>query len=168
MKRFPPSFPLLLTLSACATAGSNPGLHPGPLDWPPGRFHLQGTVQYDNDTGAFQTTATDVYWANLTIDPDGTMHLESSAGLCRETPPTEVSQQLARGLRKFPCENVVYTLRPAGSTIIGEMSVSITQAYREQGRPLASCPKEACQVYSYRVRERQISRTVNLRVEPRG
>ena len=88
--------------------------------------------------------------------------------LCRETPPTEVSQQLARGLGKFPCENVVYTLRPAGSTILGEMSVSITQAYREQGRPLASCPKEACQVYSYRVRERQISRTVNLRVEPRG
>ena len=168
MKRFPKFLPLLLILSACATPGSDLEPSPGPLEWPEGQFTLQGTAQYSHQAGLLQSTITAVHWLNLTIDPGGSMRVESSAGFCREPEEPVVQQQLARGYRSFPCGNVRFTVRPAGSTLRGEMTVSYTQSVRVRGGCAVRDENGVCLEYEYNIEDRPRSQRVSLRVQAKG
>ena len=165
-------FPLLLfPLAVCHVPGPEAGPAPGPLEWPVGRFHLRGTIQYRRDTGSAQSTATEEHWADLTIGPTGEMRMESSTGLCRDPAPEEVKMGMARGQRRFQCGDASYFLQPAGSTVRAELTVSISQAVRER----AGCIRwetvnnhRTCAEYGYNIRERQETRRVSMRVETEG
>ena len=74
---------VLLSVWGCSTSGSGPP--PGPLSWPQGRFELDATVQYRPVSGGGVATAE--YHAELEIGAEGSLHLESSSGICQDPTP---------------------------------------------------------------------------------
>ena len=158
---------MLLPLAACLSSGPKASDTPGPTDWPEGEFRLRATIQYSRDTGVAQSTATEEHWANLTIAPGAEMWMESSTGMCRDSNPQEVERDLTRGERRFQCGDALFLLRPAGSTIRAELTVSVTKTTRERGGCIR-WEKNNCAEYGYNIRERQVSQRVSVRVERQG
>ena len=162
-----PSVLLLLLMPGCLSSGPKANATPGPMDWPVGEFQLRATIQYRRDTGASQSNATEEHWANLTIAPGPEMWMESSTGMCRDPNPQEVERDMARGERRFQCGNALFLLRPAGSTIRADLTVSVTQTTRER----AGCirwEKNTCAEYGYNLRDREVSQRVSMRVQGPG
>ncbi len=100
--------------------------HTGPPRLAGGTIRSHWDLRYPQYS---KRTLSETYEADLFLGPGGHMHLESTAGICREPDPVEVQVQLARGVRTFTCGNVSYVLRTAGSTLRGEITVPYTVTY---------------------------------------
>jgi hypothetical protein len=129
---------------------------------------FQGTVSYDRGASLSGGTITEVHWLDLTIGPDDTMLVESSAGLCLNPPESDVRRAIARGLRSISCGKVRFTVEPAGSTLRGEMAVSYIRSTRKRGSCISYNAQGVCLDYNYDIEERQATQRGSLRVQPRG
>ena len=156
---------VVLAATGCASGGGSPEATLGPLDWPEGHFSLIGIVRFYHPSGPSQS---ETYEADLVVGPGGHMRLESTAGTCREPDPMEVQEQLARGVRTITCGNASYVLRPAGSTLRGEITVPYVQNVQERGRCLRRGEHGICLEYNVIFQERQATARVPLRVQRRG
>ncbi|MDH3422679.1 MAG: hypothetical protein OEN00_06780 [Gemmatimonadota bacterium] len=116
-------FILLPLMAACASAGGVPA---GPVAWPPGAYYLEATVSYSDGSG----TVRDLYSADLYIEPDQSMRLDSHVGVCRDSTPPERRRDAERRIRTFPCGAVSYVLRPGSGTVTGDVVATVREGRR--------------------------------------
>lgn len=114
---------LLLLLSACAAGGGDPRSSPEPLSWPQGRYLLEGTVAYNSGLG----TRRDTHIAHLVVGPGGAMALDSETGVCRDPTEADLRRDRRAQRRTFQCGDVVWVLRPASATVVGEIHATVME-----------------------------------------
>ena len=158
---------LVLVASACSASGGPPASGRSPVIWPAGRYDLDASVRYNEATPLEQWTATEEYFAQLTVAPDGTLTLTSSAGLCRDPNPARSRTEEPVGGRAFECGDVTYSLGPEGGTIGGRISARVRESYRVPGpcrqRATGVGGQDICIRPSWRVEYRTSIKTARLR-----
>jgi hypothetical protein len=153
-----PQYILLVPwIAACATAPSGPR---EAIAWPPGHFYLEATVSYTGGSGPQD----DLYVADLYVQPDQSMRLDSHVGgVCRDPTPAEIQRDYARRVRTFRCGDVTWELRPGSGTVSGEV-----QAVVQEGYTITQCIRYgangACEQTASRVATRAVRRTAPIRV----
>jgi hypothetical protein len=158
---------LAVVVAGCATAGSDSDSRAAPLSWPAGRYELEGSVEYREDTESSIRTARTSHRGELEIESDGSMRLRSSSGICRDRQPNEVLQDQMRRERTFYCVEATYRLKPMGTQVRGTIAISVMEGIRRQG----PCSRwnvvngvRVCVEYSYVVRFSQTRKSTSLRV----
>ena len=66
---------MVLTATACSSAGGGLASPSAPVSWPAGRYELEASVEYEQDTETREGTETEEYFAELDVLPTGTMNL---------------------------------------------------------------------------------------------
>jgi len=70
-------------VTGCATGR---GVPPAPLTWPPGQYLLEATVSYVSRFGPQE----DEHSAELLVEADQSVRLDSQTGPCRDPLPVEL------------------------------------------------------------------------------
>ncbi len=68
---------LLVGAAACSTAAGGPAVPVGVVYWPPGRYALEATIEYERSTTYEKRTITGELFAELVVTPAGSMFLNS-------------------------------------------------------------------------------------------
>jgi hypothetical protein len=97
--------------------------------------------------------------ADLTIDANGEMTLDSQSGLCRDPSPTVASEDTARRQRTFVCGDTTYQLRPGNGAILGNASTRVMEE-----RVVTECVEYGVDANGNRVCTRYEDRRVMTRV----
>jgi len=147
---------LSVLLVACASGGGVPS---GPVAWPPGHYYLEATITYTSGAG----TERDLHSADLYIEPDQSMRLDSHDAVCRDPTPPELQRDAERRQRTFACGDLTYVLRPGAETVTGDL-----QAIVQEGTSVSECVLRAsngscAQSYS-RIETRAARKESRLRV----
>ena len=129
MLRDPVWLVLPALLVGCATGG---GQASQPLTWPPGQYLLEATVTYDavetyTERGArrYSDTRRDTHSADLYIEPDGSMRLDSHTGICQDPTPSQLQEDTRRRVRSFRCGDLMFVLRPGPGTVTGGVQARV-------------------------------------------
>jgi len=152
----------LVTLSAaaCSSAGGVPSV---PLVWSPGAYYVEATISYNGGAGTQQ----DLYSADLYIEADQSLRLDSHQGVCVDPTPPELQRDSERRVRTFRCGAVVFELRPGMATVGGSVVATVQEGYT-----ITECIRYAvngtCAQTSTRVATRPASKEARLRVRARG
>lgn len=160
MPRDPVWLVFLALLSGCATGGGAPS---GSLAWSPGQYYLEATVSYSGLSGPERAT----HSADLRIEPDGSMLLESHTGDCPDPLPAQLQRDQRRGVRTFDCGEAAFELALTSRTVSGRLLASVTEAYTVRVcRQYATTPGgRNCVRWATEDRERIARRVERLRVE---
>lgn len=133
-----------------------------PQAWPPGRYYLEATVSYSSTSGPERAR----YSADLHIEADQSMRLDSDTGVCRDPLPEEVQRDERQGVMTFHCGEVTFEVRPGLSTVTGHLSTSVSETYRTgfcQERAFGN-PQGRCVRWVYEDRVRTVVKRERLRV----
>lgn len=150
---------LLALVAGCATGGGRP---PAPVTWPPGQYFLEATVSYVTRFGIQR----DEHSAELHVEADQSIRLDSQTGICRDPLPLELQRDESRGVRTFRCGEVTFEIRPGPGTVTGQLSITVRELYRIrvcQERAFAN-PNGRCVRWDDDDRERTVTRRERLRV----
>ncbi len=159
---------LLLAAAACSTSVGGPAPPSGLVYWPPGRYALEASIQYERSTAFEEGTVTTEYFAQVLVTPNGSIILTTSSGSCQDPIRSEVRRNESLGRRSFECGDVTYHLRPEGEKIGGEIVVSVQETKRERGRCFRYITGrnglERCVESSWRIQSRKIDKRGRLKV----
>ncbi len=159
---------LFVAAAACSTAGGGPAVPAGLVYWPPGRYALEATIQYERSTTYEARTITGELFGELIVTPNGSMILDSSSGSCRDPSPTEARRDESLGRRSFECGDVTFLLRPQGSRIGGEIVASVREDARERGPCIQSVlglnTRDRCVQYAWRIETKTVNKRARLKV----
>ena len=160
---------MMVAATACSSAGGGPSSSSDPISWPAGEYVLEASVRYRQDSSFGTGSATERYIADLTITPSGSMTLDSSSGLCMDRLLNKVQGDAALGERTFECGNATFSLRPRGTSVGGEISVSVREEVRQRGPCIAYTTgangQQVCTEYSWTVVSRMTTKRARLRVQ---
>jgi len=158
---------VMFLIGGCATGGDGSGSPENLLTWPHGEYHLEGSIEYRQDTeGRAQTVRVD-FQSDLAIGNDSSMRIENPSGVCRDRLPQEVMRDESQRQRTIPCGDVRYVLKPRGETIIAEIHVSTVESVRRRGqcrRWVTQGGQTVCAAYAYTVVTRRASKNSPMRV----
>lgn len=118
---------LLPLVAGCASGGGTPA---GPISWPAGHYYLEATISYTSGAGSER----DLHSADLYIDSDQSLRLDSHDAVCRDPTSPELERDAARRVRTFVCGDLTYELRPGSDTVTGEL-----EAIVQEGRSTSVC-----------------------------
>jgi hypothetical protein len=161
---------LMLTgsVSGCASGGTGPGSSGEPISWQEGRFELQGAIEYRRDTEWAASTEKVEYYAELVIQSGGSLQLFTSAGICLDRLPNEVSRDRANRQRTFRCGEATYVLRPLGRSVRGTLRIPVMETVQARGPCIqyqqTSTGQRVCVQYSTVTRTRRTTKNTQLRV----
>jgi len=159
---------LLVGAAACSTAAGGPAVPVGVVYWPPGRYALEATIEYERSTTYEKRTITGELFAELVVTPAGSMFLNSSSGPCRAPSPTVARRDEYLGRRSFECGDVTFQLRPRGGRIGGEIVASVREDVRERGECIRSVlgldTLQRCRAYAWRIETRTVNKRARLKV----
>ncbi len=158
---------LLLPVPACSSTGGAPASPPGPVSWPTGEYALEATFEYQNDTANAWDRVRADYFAVLVIAPDGSLTFQITNGVCRDPTWSEVDRDEALRRKTFRCGDFTIVVEPAGSTIRGELTATVTERTRQRGECLAEWTG-GCGRYRWTVNSHRTPKRVRLTVIPRS
>ncbi len=158
---------MVVAAAACSSTGGAPASPPGPVAWPIGEYALEATFEYQNDTAHAWDKVRADYFAVLVIAPDGSLTLQSANGICRDPTWSEVDRDEALRRKTFRCGDFTYVVEPAGSTIRGELTATVTERIRRHGECLAFW-EGRCGLYRWTVNNARTQKRVRLTVIPRS
>ena len=153
--------------AACSSTGGAPASPPEPVSWPVGTYALEATVEYRDDSLAGAEVARADYFAVLVIAPDGSLTFQSANGICRDPTWSEVDRDEALRRRTFRCGDFTFVVEPAGSTIRGELTATVTERTRQRGECVAFSAV-GCGRYQWTVNSDRTQKRVRLTVIPRS
>jgi hypothetical protein len=131
----------------------------GPIAWPPGDYYLEATVTYTGGNG----TERDLYSAELSVQPDQTLRLDSHQGVCEDPTPPQVQRDAERRVRTFRCGIVTYELRPGSDTVTGDLLATVQEGYTITECMLRG-PTGVCERSTTVVSTRPVNKEARLRV----
>ena len=148
---------VLLLGAGCASSASVP---PAPVAWPPGAYYLETSISYASGFGERRET----YSGELTIEPDGSMRLEShQRGVCQDPTPPQQRRDEELRRRTFRCGDVLYVLRPGQETVIGGIRATVQEDY-ETTECIARSSTGGCDRTTRVTRTRTVTKEAPLRV----
>ena len=158
---------MVVAATACSSTGGAPASPTAPVSWPIGEYALEATFEYQNDTAnAWQRDRAD-YFAVLIIAPDGSLTFQSANGICRDPTWSEVDRDEALHRKTFRCGDFTFVVEPAGSTIRGELTATVTKRIRQRGECVAAT-STGCGRYRWTVNSDRTQERVRLTVVPRS
>jgi len=159
---------LLVGAGACSTAAGGPAVPVGVVYWPPGRYALEATIEYERSTPYEKRIITGELFAELVVTPAGSMFLNSSSGPCRDPSPAEARRDESLGRRSFECGDVTFHLRPRGGRIGGEIVASVQEDTRVRGPCIRSGVginnRERCVAYAWSIETQMAEKRTRLKV----
>ena len=163
-----PAAVLLVGAAACSTAAGGPAVPVGVVYWPPGRYALEATIEYERSTTYEKRTITGELFAELVVTPAGSMFLNSSSGPCRDPSPAEARIDESLGRKSFECGDVTFHLRPRGGRIGGEIVASVQEDTRVRGPCIRSGVginnRERCVAYAWSIETQMAEKRARLKV----
>jgi hypothetical protein len=161
---------LLVTVvaaTACSSTGGAPASPLGPVSWPIGEYALEARFEFKNDTALAWNMDRADYFAVLLIAPDGSLTFQSANGICRDPTWSEVDRDEALRRKTFRCGDFTFVVEPAGSTIRGELTATVTERTRQRGECVAFSAV-GCGRYQWTVNSDRTQKRVRLTVIPRS
>ncbi len=158
---------MVVAAAACSSTGGAPASPPRPVVWPIGEYALEATFEYRNDVQHAWDKVRAYYSAVLVIAPDGSLTFQSANGVCRDPTWSEVDRDEALRRKTFRCGDFTFVVEPAGSTIRGELTATVTEAIRQRGECLAA-RVGGCARYQWTVKSDRTPKRVRVTVIPRS
>ncbi len=157
---------MVVAATACSSTGGATGSSTEPVSWPVGEYDLEATVEYRDDNVGGSSTGREDFFAVLVIAPGGSLTLQYVQGICRDPTRREVERDEALRRKTFYCGDT-YVIQPAGSTVRGELTATVTEQVRVRVC-LRYNDSGVCQTYGWNVSNRTTRKQARLRVTPRN